>query len=193
MPVGLLSCFSCVLLFVTLWAVACQAPMSMGFSRQEYWSGWLCPPPGDLSHPGIEPTSLTSSSSASFFTASATWEAPIQLTDTIKWPPCLSQLFWMWVCIRMIQYCKDSPECRIESCRGSSLRHLFRTDSIHSYQMQLDTQGTWSKMCRRDLDAWNQRYALLHSALHHGWELGCAHGWEFQTLGPLSGFQTLGP
>ena len=65
---------------------------------------------------------------------------------------------------------KDSPECRIESCRGSSLRQMLRTDSIHSCQLQLDTQDTWSKMCRRDLDAWKQRCELLHSALHHGWQ-----------------------
>ena len=44
-------------LFVTLWTVAHQAPLSMGFSRQEYWSGVPCPPPGDLPDPGIEPTS----------------------------------------------------------------------------------------------------------------------------------------
>ena len=69
---------------------------------------------------------------------------------------------------------KDSPECRIESCRGSSLRQLLRTDSIHSCQLQLDTQDTWSKMCRRDLDAWKQRYELLHSALHHGWVRVCS-------------------
>ena len=47
--------FSCVRLFVTLWTVAHQAPLSLGFSRQEYWSGVLCPPPGDLPDPGIEP------------------------------------------------------------------------------------------------------------------------------------------
>ena len=41
------------LTFVTPWAVACQAPLSMGFSRQEYWSGLLCPPPGPLPDPGI--------------------------------------------------------------------------------------------------------------------------------------------
>ena len=39
----------------TLWTIACQAPLSMGFSRQEYWSGLPFPPPGDLSDPGIEP------------------------------------------------------------------------------------------------------------------------------------------
>ena len=53
----LLSCFSRVQLFVTLWTVARQAPLSMGFSRQEYWSGLPCPPPGDLPDPGIQPRS----------------------------------------------------------------------------------------------------------------------------------------
>ena len=43
--------------FVTLWTVACQAPLSMGFSRQEYWSGLPCLPPGDLPNPGITPRS----------------------------------------------------------------------------------------------------------------------------------------
>ena len=46
-----------VLLFATLWAVACQAPPSMGFSRQECWSGLLFPPPEDLPDPGTEPSS----------------------------------------------------------------------------------------------------------------------------------------
>ena len=41
----------------TPWTIAHQAPLSMGFSRQEYWSGLPCPPPGDLPHPGIEPRS----------------------------------------------------------------------------------------------------------------------------------------
>ena len=45
---------------MTLWAVACQAPLSVGLSRQEYWSGLPCPPPGDLSDPGMEPMSLVS-------------------------------------------------------------------------------------------------------------------------------------
>ena len=40
---------------MTLWTVARQVPLSMGFSRQEYWSGLLFPFPGDLSDPGIEP------------------------------------------------------------------------------------------------------------------------------------------
>ena len=48
---------SCPILFVTLWTIACQAPLYMGFFRQEYWSGLPCPPPGDLANPGIEPVS----------------------------------------------------------------------------------------------------------------------------------------
>ena len=51
--VRILSCFSHVQLFATLWTVACQAALSMGFSRQEYWSGLPCPPPGDLPDPGL--------------------------------------------------------------------------------------------------------------------------------------------
>ena len=60
----------------TAWTVALQAPLSMGFSRQEYWRGLPGPPPGDLSDPGIEPASLMSPSLAGrFFTISASWEA----------------------------------------------------------------------------------------------------------------------
>ena len=53
----LLSRFSHVLLCATLWAAACQAPLSMGFSRHEHWSGLPCPPSGNLPDPEIEPRS----------------------------------------------------------------------------------------------------------------------------------------
>ena len=70
------SCFSCVWLFVTLWTVARQASLFVGFSRQEYWSGLPCPPPGALPNPGTEPSSLRSPALAGgFFTTRATWEA----------------------------------------------------------------------------------------------------------------------
>ena len=46
-----------VRILATPWTVARQAPLSMGFSRQEYWSGWPFPSPGDLPDPGIEPRS----------------------------------------------------------------------------------------------------------------------------------------
>ena len=63
----MLSCFSLVRLFMTLWTVACQAPLSMGFSRQENWSGLSFPTPGDLPDPGIKPTSLASPALTSRF------------------------------------------------------------------------------------------------------------------------------
>ena len=67
--------FSRVLLFATLWTVSCQAPLSMGFSWQEY-CGLPCPPPGDLPDPGIEPASFKSLALAGrFFPTSTTWEA----------------------------------------------------------------------------------------------------------------------
>ena len=74
-----LSCFSHVQLCATLGTVARQAPLSMGFPSHEYWNGLQCPPPGDLSNPGIEPASLTSPARAgSFFTTSVTGEAPFR-------------------------------------------------------------------------------------------------------------------
>ena len=54
----MLTCFSCVRLFATLCTVAHQAPLSLGFFRQEYWSGLPCPPPGDPPDPGIDSASL---------------------------------------------------------------------------------------------------------------------------------------
>ena len=63
---------------VTPWTMACQAPLSMGFSRQEYWSGLPCSPPGDLPDPGIKPTPLmTPALSGRFLNHCATREAQI--------------------------------------------------------------------------------------------------------------------
>ena len=71
----MLSYFGHVQLCATLWTVACQAPLLIRFPRQGNWSGLPCPPPGDLSDPGMEPASPMSPASAGgFFTTSATWE-----------------------------------------------------------------------------------------------------------------------
>ena len=67
-----LSGFSHVPLSVTLWTVACQAPLSMGFSRQEYWSGLPHLSASDLLYPRIKPTSPALA--GGFFTTSTTWE-----------------------------------------------------------------------------------------------------------------------
>ena len=73
----MLSSFSHVQLFATPWTAAHQAPLSMGFTRQEYWRGMPFPPPGDLLNPGINPRSLLFPAWAGeFFTTSATREAP---------------------------------------------------------------------------------------------------------------------
>ena len=72
-----LSHFSHVWLFATSWTVAHQAPMPVGFSKQEYWSELPCPLPWDLPDPGIKPWSLASPALAGrFFTTSASWEVP---------------------------------------------------------------------------------------------------------------------
>ena len=68
----MLSRLSCAQLFATLWTIDLQAPLSLGFSRQEDWSGLPRPPPGDLPDPGTEPISLPSLALAgSFFTIRA--------------------------------------------------------------------------------------------------------------------------
>ena len=72
-----LSRFSHVPLFVTLWTVAHQAPLSMGFSRQEHWSGLPCPPPRDLLDPEIKPKSLMPPTLAGRFLTSVPPGKPI--------------------------------------------------------------------------------------------------------------------
>ena len=91
-PMCMLSHFSHVELFVTLWTIALHAPLSMGFSRQEYWNGLLFPPLGDLPNPEIKPMSLTSPAlTGSFFTTSAAWEASV-FTQYFTASLCSSEL-----------------------------------------------------------------------------------------------------
>ena len=74
--VYVLSHFSYVQLFATLWTIASQASLSMEFSRQEYWNGLPFLSPGDLPDPGIEPVSPTAPAlTARFFPTRPTWEA----------------------------------------------------------------------------------------------------------------------
>ena len=103
-----LSCFSHVQIFATLWTVAHQAPLSMGFSRQEYGRGLPHPPPGDSPDSGIEPVPFMSPVLVGgFFTTVATWEAPLssstlktrynhpptlELVSPLKWPKMPAQL-----------------------------------------------------------------------------------------------------
>ena len=64
-----------VQLFVMVWTIVCQAPLSVELSRQEYWNRLSFPPPSDLPDPGIKPASFTSPALAGrFFTTNTTWE-----------------------------------------------------------------------------------------------------------------------
>ena len=74
---------SCVQLFATLWTVAHQAPPSMGFSRQEYWSGLLFPSPGDLPDPGIKLSSPTLQADALTSAAAAAAAKSLQSCPTL--------------------------------------------------------------------------------------------------------------
>ena len=77
---NVLNRFCHIKLFVTLKTVALQFPLSLGFFRQESWSGLPFSVPKDLSNPGIKPMSLTSPALAGgFFTISTTWEEPYSM------------------------------------------------------------------------------------------------------------------
>ena len=87
MRMCMLSHFSCVQLCATLWTVARQTPLSMEFSRQDYWSGLPCPPPGNLPDPGIEATYLMSPALAAMFSITSTiWKANIHEVGAIGTP-----------------------------------------------------------------------------------------------------------
>ena len=86
MIICVLSHFSRVRLCVTLWTVACQASPSMGFSKQEYWSGLPCPFPGDFPDLGSNPGSLTSLAlTGSFFTTSTTMIIELIIKSQTVW------------------------------------------------------------------------------------------------------------
>ena len=88
-----------VQLCTTSWTIACQAPLSMGFSRQEYWSGWPFPPSGDLPNPEIESASVTSPAlTGGFFTPSTTCEAyEVRNWYLFKFPNVNLELASCWV------------------------------------------------------------------------------------------------
>ena len=94
--------FSCVGLFAIPWTAAHQAPLSMGFSRQEYWSGLAFPSSEDLPYRGVNPTSLTSPALAGgLFTTSATWEA-------LHYCPKILVSVEFWMLIKVVNKFKPS-------------------------------------------------------------------------------------
>ena len=90
LTVCVLCSFSCVQLFVILWIIVCQAPQFTGCSRQEYWSGFPCPPPGIFPTQGSNLHLMSPALAGGFFTTSASWEAhkpnKIHPTSQIHFP-----------------------------------------------------------------------------------------------------------
>ena len=106
-----LSCFSCVWLFVTLRTIACQAPLSVGFSRYEYWSGLPCPPLGDLPSPGIELAFLELA--CGFSTTSTTWEAQMIIEPENVGN---EQKYICWINVRDLRALRDNVLPRWHCC-----------------------------------------------------------------------------
>ena len=134
MCVCMLSPFGGVQLFATLWIIAHQAPLSMWFSRQEYWSGLPCPLPDDLPDPGMEPLFLLSPALAGeFFTTSATCSS---ITEWCIQPAFLeSQLTHSysksWCLPKSLSaFCLFSAiflKCKVLSTPVLEMRNLFPT------------------------------------------------------------------
>ena len=100
------------------WTVAHQAPLSMGFSGQEYWSVSPCPPPGDLPDLGIKPASLTSPALAGgIFTTTATWEAQRRpMAVQVGWARTYSSCYKGSECV-LTAACEDWWFLILSSCR----------------------------------------------------------------------------
>ena len=149
----MLSCFSHVWLFVTLWTVAPQALLSMGFSRQEYWSRLPFPPPGDLPNPRIKPASPGSPASAGrFFTTGAakSLQSCLTLCDPIDGSPSGSPIPGIlqartleWVAISFSNAWKWKVKVKSLSCV-----RLLATSWTAAYQaplsMGFSRQEYWS-------------------------------------------------
>ena len=135
-------------LFAMLWTIAHQAPLSMGLSQQEYWSGFPCPPPGDLPGPGIEPWGSCIGRQILYHWA--TWEALPAPTCPLKmlcWSPSRSsKLCGAWAASRPFMSCdKPSllhaptlqfvwPHCA--SCTATRVNTLLREPPVSRDQGQ---------------------------------------------------------
>ena len=151
-----------VQLFAPLWTVAHQAPLSMGFPRQESWSRLPFPSPGDLPMPGVKPSSLMSPALAGrFFTTSATWEAKT-LTFLIEGEMCMRA--------ETLQSCPtlcDSMDC---SQSGSSVHGILQARILEWVAMLFSRESSrprdWTRISYVSCIA---RQVLYH---HHHFENG---------------------
>ena len=155
----MLSRFSCARRFVIPWTVARQAPLSMGFSRQEYWSGVPCLPPGDLSNPGIEPISLMSPVLAGGFFTTSAYLGSLQLS--LEFCNCLPGFLEDPVTLFNPRY----PRARL----GRTItRHTFRPSTVTSLILHnaLVAQSSSSPHCtdwQTEAHRGNSSYLKPHS------------------------------
>ena len=204
MRCAVLSCFSHVRLFATLWTTAHQASLAMGFSRQEYRSGLLCPPLGDLPNPGIELESLMSPALADrFFTTSAPREAHKSGNQCLFnwwWPllaslrpglhlcliPSLSQLKRSYICHG---HC-DSPVYNVSPfllearCHASSACPSPGSPLVSMFLLCWRVESAFPSCSPPCPSQWAQGPVSLCLALGFGlWFWGrCSHLWDLSVL-----------
>ena len=166
--------FSSFQLFKTLWAIAHQAPLSMGFSRQDNWGGLPCPPP-NLPDPGIKPTVLMSPALAGgFFTPSTTWEVPLRSVCT-----CVCVCVCACVCVIVTQSCLTLCDPMDYNSSGSPVHGILQ-ERIWEWvavpfsrgSSQLKDQNRVSHIARRFFTIWatpgsNPHWIPLQRALPH--------------------------
>ena len=157
----MLSHFNHLRLYVALWTVACQAPLSMGFTRQAYWNG-LPFPPGDLPNPASEPLSLSSPAlEDGFFTTSTAWEAQGVGTAVLK-----SHTSGQWITYKLennyitdiIPQESSEPHVRLPSL---GVRHQEEEPPEH---LNLKASGVWLQELHR---TWGERNSTVRRHTKH--------------------------
>ena len=135
----------CVRLFVTTWTVARQAPLSMGFSRQEHWSGLPYPPPGDLPNSGID------LGSPALQVDSLPAELPGKPRDLQGWP--ITNQFCLYTCVQATPLTPEQSCCRSQLTpapfRLAQSRHVFidSADGPHRGSPLLGSSDTLCLLC----------------------------------------------
>ena len=130
----MLSHFSRVQLFMILGTVVFQAPLSMGFSRQENWSGLPCPPPGNLPDPGIESISLTSPALAGgFFITSTTW--------ITNW--AIREVWIYYAAAKSLQSCPTLCDPVDSSPPGSPVPGILQARTLEWVAISFSNAGKW--------------------------------------------------
>ena len=130
--------FSHVWLFVTLWTVTCQAPLYMGFSRQEYWSGLPHLSPRDLPNPGFKPASLMSPAGQVVSLPLALPGKPRKEYESEKWTCSSLTPVWLfatpWTVVQRVAI----PFCRVSYRHNDPIQVLHCTQKgIHGLTNQL--------------------------------------------------------